>query len=210
MANDKAAIELSLSSLELLVAGTVKKPSTGNHAVKIELQWPRIGIQSRSYTKVFKLVGNECKIKADDWVGGILLKENVTGRFALKISVSPALSDAEVDELAAKIAKTLGGELADIIEDGLGGMLGKVAAVPVDYLATLAGKAEARPVATATIVLDTSEFSETGGRVLTLPLTSPGKLAKTRRTATGKRNVKQTVLKAGDPNGVAVLAMKTL
>ena len=67
MANDKAAIELSLSSLELLVAGSVKKPSTGNHAVKIELQWPRIGIQSRSYTKVFKLVGNECKIKADDW-----------------------------------------------------------------------------------------------------------------------------------------------
>lgn len=210
MASDKAVIELSLSSLELLVAGTVKKPAAANHAVTIELLWPRIGIQSRSYSKVFKLSGNECKIDAGDWAGGILLKENVAGRFGLKISVSKALSDAEVDEIAAKIAKTLGGELADMIEDGLGGLLGKIAAVPVDYLATLAGKSEARPVATATIVLDTAELAEAGGRVLTLPLTSPGNFMKTRKTATGKRDVKQTFLKAGEPNGSVVFSLKTL
>ena len=209
-AKDKAAIQLGLRSLELSFAGPVARSATANHTVTVELVWPRIGIATRSHTRVVKLAGNSLVVSPDDWIGSILLKENVTGKFAIKISISQALTDPEVDELMRKVAKKTVSLIADAVEDGVGGSIGKVAAIPIDYLAALVGSSKWRPVAEVTALLNTIEFTETGGCVLTLPLQCPGKFTKTRKSSAGKRDVQQTIIKAGDPNGTAVLFLETL
>ena len=87
-------IEVAIGSLRLLVAGSVKMPSESRHAVTAELVWPRNGTPSKRYTRIVRLHQNACEFKASDWADAILFKDAVEGRFALKLTVSQALSDS--------------------------------------------------------------------------------------------------------------------
>lgn len=199
-------IEVAIGSLRLLVAGSVTKPSESRNAVTAELVWPRNGTPAKRYTRIVTLRRNFCEFKASDWADAILFKDAVEGRFALKLTVSQALSDSAAEKLLRVIAKAAASEAADKAEDLVPGDLDKIFAAPIDFLASaLAGEGRL-PAAEGLLVLDAADLPE-DGTVLTLPLTSPGGLTRTRSASTGKGRRRVEVIGKGDPNGAAALTV---
>lgn len=199
-------IEVAVGSLRLLVAGSVKMPSESRHAVTAELVWPRKGTPVKRYTRILALRKNACEFTASDWADAILFKDAVEGRFALRLAVSQALSDSAAEKLLRVIAKAAAGEAADKAEGLVPGDLDKIFAAPIDFLASaLAGEARL-PTAEGMLVLDAGDLPE-GGTVLTLPLTSPGGITRTRSASTGKGRRRVEVIGKGDPNGEAALTV---
>lgn len=199
-------IEATISSIRLLVAGSVKKPSKSRHVVTVELIWPRIGTAVKRYTRIVELRENVCEFTADDWADAILFKDSVEGRFVLKLTISQALSDSVAEKLLRALAKAAASEAADKAEDLVPGDLDKIFAAPIDFIASVVSGEERVPVAEGRLVLDAELFRE-GGIVLTLPLTSPGGITETRTASTGKGRRRVTVIGKGDSNGEAALAV---
>jgi hypothetical protein len=199
-------IEVAIGSLRLLVAGSVTKPSESRHAVTAELVWPRNGTPAKRYTRIVTLRRNFCEFKASDWADAILFKDAVEGRFALKLTVSQALSDSAAEKLLRVIAKAAASEAADKAEDLVPGDLDKIFAAPIDFLASALAGEERLPAAEGLLVLDAGDLPE-DGTVLTLPLTSPGGLTRTRSASTGKGRRRVEVIGKGDPNGAAALTV---
>ena len=208
-ASTKENIELCLQSLTLLVAGVAKIPSASNHTVTAELIWPRNGIPSKAYARVFTLHANQCAFTEAAWYDSVMCKESVDGRFALKITVSQALTDSVVAKLLRAIAKAAASTAADAIEDGVVDPLGKIASAPVDYLATLIADYTGEPVAEAVVTLDAADFAG-GGKVLTLPLVCATTLKKDAPSIGKAPAPRKTVIKKGDPNGAVVLSIKVV
>lgn len=205
----KRDVEMCLQSLSLLVGGPAKKPAESNHAITIELIWPRIGIQKKSYMRLVKLHGNQCAFTAADWFESILLKETVGGRFAIKATISQALSDSAVERLLRAVAKAAASSVADVVEDELGDPVGKVASSPFDYLAALMSDGAAASVAQGVITLESSDIAA-GGRVLTLPLECPARITQASRSTLRRNTVRTTLIEKGDPNGMVSLSIKAV
>ncbi|MGI5869683.1 MAG: hypothetical protein ACOX9C_09615 [Kiritimatiellia bacterium] len=199
-------IEVAIGSLRLLVAGSVAKPSTSQHAVTAELIWPRNGMPSKRYARIVTLRKNVCEFKADDWIDAILFKDAVEGRFALRLTISQALSDSVAEKLLRVIAKAAAAEAADKAEDLVPKDIDKIFAAPIDFLASALAGEERPPVAEGLIVLDAGSLPASG-TVLTLPLTSPSRLTRTRSAPTGKGRKRVEVIGKGDPNGEAALTV---
>lgn len=208
-ASTKENIELCLQSLTLLVSGGAKTLSESNHTVTIELVWPRNGIASKTYARVFTLNGNQCSFTESDWYDSVMCKESVDGRFALKVSVSQALTDSVIAKLIRVITKAAASTAADVVEDGVAAPLGKIAAAPVDYLATLIADYTGEPIAEAVVTLDAADFAD-GGKVLTLPLVCPTTLKKDTPSMGKAPAPRKTIIKNGDPNGTVVLSIKAV
>lgn len=205
----KCDVEMCIQSMALRVGGPGKKPAESNHAVTVELIWPRNGIQKKSYTRLVKLQGNACAFTDADWVESILLKETVSGRFAIKATVSQALSDSAVEKLLRAVAKSAASSVADVVEDQAGDVVGKVAASPFDFLAALMADGAASTVAQAVVTLNSSDIPE-GGRVLTLPLESPARVTQASVSTLRRNSVRSTLIKKGDLNGTVSLSIKAV
>jgi hypothetical protein len=156
-----------------------------------------------------KLQGNACAFTDADWVESILLKETVSGRFAIKATVSQALSDSAVEKLLRAVAKSAASSAADVVEDEFGKPVGKVASSPFDFLATLMADGAAAPVAQGVITLDASGIAA-GGRVLTLPLECPARVTQASSSALRRNGVRGTLIKKGDPNGTVSLSIQAV
>ncbi len=202
-------IEITLQSLELLVTGPTRIPAESNHAITVELLWPRSGTQSKAYSRLVRLHDGKCAFTDADWHESILLKDAVVGRFALKVTVSRALSDTAVEKLLRSMAKAAASSVADALAASVDKPLGKTLAAPVDYIASVFAGEAVQPIAESIIALE-PEFVSAGGGVLTLPLSCPARVTKAAAPVGKIRKPPKRVIGKGDPNGTAVLSIKLI
>ena len=211
MALTKRTLEITLQSLTVPVtgAGLLEKTS---HLLTAELIWPRVGIAQKATSQPCQLTNGEADFENTHWGNRILFKENVEGKFALRISLTEVLDDEELEKFLRAFSGAALGFGADMLAP-LYPPFGKLAAAPIDYLAK---DIEKYPGPTrlveGLVELDANDFTENSEQPLTIRLVTARSILKsvTRRVAGRTRHEKKTVLSKGEPNGDITLFIRTL
>lgn len=208
MAVKKRDIEVTIQSLSLERAGSIKVPSESRHAVTVDLIWPRTTVSVKRFTRVVTLKKNVCQFEGlQDWADSILFKGTVEGRFAIRVMVSRPLIDSIAEKLLRGIMKAAAGEVADRVEGFVPKDLDKIFSSPIDAVGTLIAGEEQVPLAEATRVMDAGEIPAMG-QVVEFPLVSSCNLTESRTRPNGKGDRNVTLLKKGAPNGILRLAFE--
>jgi len=211
MALTKRTLEITLQALHVPVtgAGLLEKTS---HLLSAELIWPRVGIAQKATSQPCQLEKGQSDFENIHWGNRILFKENVEGKFALRIALTEVLDDEELEKFLRAFSGTALGFGADVLAP-LYPPFGKLVAAPIDYLAKDIQKYPGPTrLVEGLVELDASDFPENSEESLTIRLVTARSLLKsvTRRVAGRTRHEKKTLLPKGDPNGEVTLLIRTL
>ncbi|MCL1856812.1 MAG: hypothetical protein FWF84_04115 [Kiritimatiellaeota bacterium] len=182
-----------------------------SHALMADLIWPRGAIAKKSSAQPCRLRQGAL---AEDvpWGERILFKEDVEGRFALRVSVSEATDGEALEEFLRSVAGTLIAATGELYAAELpGAPLRKMARAPVDYLAKQVGKMSAgKAMAEGMVDLAPKDISD--GMRLTLPLKASATVYMTKKKMKRGRmeSSKEAVVKKGDPCGEVTLMVEVL
>lgn len=212
MAQMKRELEISLSQVNVPVTGSGLVRST-SHLLTADLVWPRTGVSRKSSAQSCRLKDGRADFESANWGLKVLFKENVAGRFALKVTLTEVLDDEEIEKIlraAAGAAIAFGADAAA----AFWAPFGKIAAAPLDAIAKHVAK---YPGATLLVEgmaeLDASDFPASGGeRLLTVQMNSARRLVRVSRRTVNKqpRVTRKVILEKGVPNGEVTLSVRSL
>ncbi len=212
MAQAKRELEILLSQAQITVTGSGLIRDT-SHILTAELIWPRTGVPRKSASQPCNLKDGQADFESVNWGLKVLFKENVAGRFALRLTLTEILDDEEIEKIlrsAAGAAIAFGADAAATLWPPFG----KIAAAPLDAVATNIAKYPGASLLVEGVAeLDASDFSASGGeRLLSVQMKSARRLMRvSRRTANKQTRVSRKVLlEKGAPNGDITLSVKSL
>lgn len=211
MALAKRTLEISVQEITVPVTGAGLLDKT-SHLLSAELIWPRVGIAQKAAAQPCQLEKGHADFEKVNWGHRILFKENVEGKFALRIALTEVLDDEELEKFLRSFSGAALAFGADMLAP-LYPPFGKLLAAPIDYIAK---DIEKYPGPTrlveGLVELDASDFPENGEQPLTLRLLTAKALTQslTRRVAGRTRHEKKTILSKGEPNGDITLLIRTL
>jgi hypothetical protein len=212
MAQVKRELEIVLNQAHIPVTGTGMLRNT-SHLLTAELIWPRTGVARKSTGQPCALKSGKADFESVNWGLKALFKENVTGRFALGLTLTEALDDEEIE----KILRTAAGAAIAFGADAAAALwppFGKIAAAPLDAIAKSVAKYPgATLLAEGMAELDAADFPTSGGeRLLTVRMRAARRLVRViRRTSNKQTQVSRKVLlEKGAPNGDITLSIKSL
>lgn len=212
MAQVKRELEIVLSQAHIPVTGSglIRNSS---HLLTAELLWPRTGVARKSSVQPCGLKQGLADFENVNWGLKALFKETVTGRFALRLSLTEALDDEEIEKFLRSAAGAAIAFGADAVT-ALWQPFGKIAAAPLDAVAKSVAKYPgATLLAEGLAELDASDFPASGGeRLLTVRMRAARRLVRvSRRTSSKQTRVSRKVLlDKGAPNGDIALSVKSL
>ncbi len=212
MAQLKRELEMSLSHVHIPVTGSGIARNT-SHLLTAELIWPRTGVASKSSGQSCHLKKGFADFERANWGLKVLFKENVTGRFGLKLTLSEALDDEELEKIlraAAGAAIAFGADAAAAFWPPFG----KIAAAPLDSIAKNVAKYPGATLLVEGIAeLDASDFPASGGeRLLTVQMKSARRLVHVSRKTVNKqpRVSRKVLIDKGVTNGEVALSVRSL
>lgn len=211
MALTKRTLEISIQEITVPVTGAGLLDKT-SHLLSAELIWPRVGVAQKAASQPCQLEKGQADFSGAHWGNRILFKENVEGKFALRIALTEVLDDEELEKFLRSFSGTALAFGADMLAP-LYPPFGRLAAAPVDYLAK---EVKEYPGPTrlveGLVELDAADFPENSEQPLTIRLVAAKALMKslTRRVAGRTRHEKKTILSKGDANGDITLLLRTL
>jgi hypothetical protein len=211
MALTKRALEITIQAIHVPVTGAGLLDTT-SHLLSAELIWPRVGIPQKAASQPCQLAKGEADFEKIHWGNRILFKEQVEGKFALRIALTEVLDDEEFEKFLRSFSGAALGFGADVLAP-LYPPFGKLAAAPIDYLAK---DIEKYPGPTRLVEglaeLDAGDFAENSEQTLTIRFATARSIlqAVTRRVAGRTRHEKKTLLPKGEPNGDVTLLIRTL
>ena len=211
MALAKRTLEISVQAIAVPITGAGLLDKTA-HLLSAELIWPRVGIAQKAAAQPCQLEKGYSDFEKVNWGHRILFKENVEGKFALRIALTEVLDDEELEKFLRSFSGAALAYGADMLAP-LYPPFGKLLAAPIDYIAK---DIEKYPGPTrlveGLVELDASDFPENSEQPLTLRLLTAKALTQslTRRVAGRTRHVKKTILSKGEPNGDITLLIRTL
>lgn len=213
MAQTRRELEITLDQILIPVTGAGRVATT-SHLLMAELLWPRTGVPRRSASQPCSLVKGQADCDILNWGRRILFKEQVVGRFAIRLTLTEALEDEAIEKMLrimTGMALTVGAELAERL---LLPPLGRIAAAPVTaFSKDLARYPGPAPLAEGLAELDAADFPLSGGeRRLILRMTAARRLARpVKRTAGGRSDItRKTLLAQGAANGEIALRIRSL
>ena len=211
MALTKRTLEITLQTIHVPMTGAGLLDTT-SHLLSAELIWPRVGIAQKATSQPCQLQKGEADFENIHWGNRILFKENVEGKFALRITLTEVLDDEELEKFLRAFSGAALGFGADVLAP-LYPPFGKLVAAPIDYLAK---DIEKYPGPTrlveGLVELDAADFPENSEESLTIRLVTTRSIlqAVTRRVAGRTRHEKKTLLAKGEPNGDVTLLIRVL
>jgi hypothetical protein len=214
MALTKRTLEISIQAITVPVtgAGLLKETS---HLLTAELIWPRVGIAQKASSLPCQLQKGEADFESAHWGNRILFKENVEGKFALRIALTEVLDDEELEKILRVFSGTALAFGADMLAP-LYPPFGRLVAAPVDALAKDIKKYPGPTrLVEGLVELDAADFPENpenSEQPLTIRLVAAKTIMKslTRRVAGHTRHVKKTLLSKGEPNGDITLVFRSI
>lgn len=211
MALAKRTLEISVQEITVPVTGAGVLDKT-SHLLSAELIWPRVGIAQKAAAQPCQLEKGYSDFEKIHWGNRILFKENVEGKFALRIALTEVLDDEELEKFLRSFSGAALAFGADMLAP-LYPPFGKLLAAPIDYIAK---DIEKYPGPTrlveGVVELDAADFLENAEQPLTIGLVTAHAVTQslTRRVAGRTRHVKKTILSKGDSNGDITLLIRTL
>lgn len=207
----KRTLEISVQEINVPVngAGLMDKSS---HLLSAELIWPRVGIPQKAASQPCRLEKGYADFEKVNWGNRILFKENVEGKFALRISLTEVLDDEELEKFLRSFSGAALAFGADMLAP-LYPPFGKLVSAPIDYLAK---DIEKYPGPTrlveGLVELEATDFLENAEQSLTIRLMTSQSITQsvTRRVAGRVRHEKKSILSKGEPNGDITLLIRTL
>jgi len=207
----KRTLEISVQEINVPVngAGLLDKSS---HLLSAELIWPRVGIAQKAASQPCRLEKGHADFEKVNWGNRILFKENVEGKFALRISLTEVLDDEELEKFLRSFSGAALAFGADMLAP-LYPPFGKLVSAPIDYLAK---DIEKYPGPTrlveGLVELEAADFLENAEQSLTIRLMTSQSITQsvTRRVAGRVRHEKKSILSKGEPNGDITLLIRTL
>ena len=177
--------------------------------VTVSLLWPRPLVASRVAVQTHAFHKDGLDLSTVDWSESALFKENVEGPYGVVVQISDSMTSQQVARLAGAIGSAVfraaGSEAARV---AVGPGLTALARFPFNFLAgeiSNLGK-DAGVVAAGRVTL----VPEDKVRLVEIPLQVPEDVVQVRRSTRGgrSRTRRETIHKAGDPAGVAKLALQ--
>lgn len=211
MALAKRTLEISVQEINVPVTGSGLLDKS-SHLLSAELIWPRVGIAQKASSQPCQLQKGSADFAKANWGNRILFKENVEGKFALRVSLTEVLDDEELEKFLRSFSGASLAFGADMLAP-LYPPFGKLIAAPIDYIAK---DIEKYPGPTrlveGLVELDAADFLENADTPLTIRFvtTQSITLSVTRRVAGRIRHEKKPVLSQGEPNGDITLLIRTL
>jgi hypothetical protein len=207
----KRTLEISVQEINVPVnsAGLMDKSS---HLLSAELIWPRVGIAQKAASQPCRLEKGHADFEKVNWGNRILFKENVEGKFALRISLTEVLDDEELEKFLRSFSGAAIAFGADMLAP-LYPPFGKLVSAPIDYLAK---DIEKYPGPTRLVEglaeLEAADFLENTEQSLTIRLMTSQSITQsvTRRVAGRVRHEKKSILSKGEPNGDITLLIRAL
>ncbi|MDD4101210.1 MAG: hypothetical protein PHU80_01085, partial [Kiritimatiellae bacterium] len=98
MAQIKRELEINLSQINIPVTGSGLLRNS-SHLLSAELIWPRTGVARKSTSQPCRLREGQADFELENWGLKVLFKENVAGRFGLKLTITEALDDEEIEKI---------------------------------------------------------------------------------------------------------------
>lgn len=206
--------ELLLERVQIDVVGG-RKTRGSKHVLSASLTWPRPAIAERFAVKTLDFENNTADLSKSDWTARILFKETVQGPFGLEVSVTEPLSTGQAGEflkfMGLSILKLARAGAGDLAASPIGSGLIKL---PFEYLGKIASSSDKKPprlIGAGKVDLSADDKWKAGKLVrIEIPLTAPETIYKTVRSRKhGELSARRrTLLKAGQPNGTAVLSAR--
>lgn len=212
MAQVKRELEIVLSQAHIPVTGSglIRNSS---HLLTAELLWPRTGVARKSSVQPCGLKQGLADFENVNWGLKALFKENVAGRFALRLTLTEALDDEEIEKFLRSVAGAAIAFGADVAT-AMWPPFGKIAAAPLDAVAKNVAKYPgATLLAEGLAELDASDFPASGGeRLLSVQMKASRRLVRVSRRTVNKqpRVTRKVILEKGVPNGDITLSVKSL
>ena len=210
MAHVKREIEVCLEKIEIpLIEGKVLDHSS--HLVGLDLIWPRAIIACRSGEQSCRLERGFKDFSRENWGRRILVREDVEGMFAIRLSLSEDLGDEGIEKFFRFWGGMAIGMGAKAIESAVP-VAGKLVAAPIEY----AGNQIAKYPGPETEVeglgeFNSSEFLKDGTRLVTLQMFSARRIKRVVRKRLGKRTRSEIkiLMEKGVPNGTVTLRIRS-
>lgn len=206
----KSDIEIHFVSLALDKG--IGLPKHTSHALSIDLVCPRPTVSRKSSSRKVELSSGVCEPVSPPWTESVALKETVSGRFGIEVSLTEAISG----EMADYLVRTASGALVKVFAGMFGkafagGLLGDMADIPLETLA----KAIAKDKSPDTLARGVVDF-ESGARfprrtVVEVPLVAVSDVSrKVSRGARSSAPSSRKVFSKGERIGTCLLALETL
>lgn len=206
----KSDIEIHFVSLALEKG--IGLPKLTNHVLSIDLVCPRPTVSRKSSSRSITLTSGSCEPISPAWTESVALKETVSGRFGIEVSLTEAISG----EMADYIVRTASGALVKVFAGMFGkafagGLLGDVADIPLETLAKALAK-DKSPSVLARGVIDLDSGARFPQRtVVEVPLMAADDVRrKVSRGARSSAPTSRKVFSKGERIGSCVLALETL
>lgn len=209
----RSVVEVLLDRIELAERGEDARRAS-RHLVLATLVWPRPMIAERTAMKNLEFNADGADLADKGWIDRVFFKETVEGPFGIKVDVTDAVTDSQVAAflrvMASSALKLVGDELAGLSAAPL---VSGLVTVPFRHggkLMAATGNKTARVIAAGNIDIGATRVAEGRSAVIKVPLVAPVRIDRvTRATARGSvRARRRTLLKKGEPNGVAILKVR--
>lgn len=106
--NSKSDIEVHFISVALDKG--IGLPKSTRHILSVNLVCPRPTVAQKSSSRTVELSNGSCEPPSPAWTDSIALKESVSGRFGIEVTVSEAVPD----EMADYLTRTAAGALVKV------------------------------------------------------------------------------------------------
>lgn len=150
----KSDLEIHFVSVTLDKA--IGLPKETRHVLGVNLVCPRPTVAQKSSSRTVTLSSGLCEPTSPAWTDSIALKESVSGRFGIEVTLSEAVSD----EIADYLARTAAGALIKVFAAQFGAVF---AGLNLDDIAEIApatlAKALPRDRAPATLARGVADFA---------------------------------------------------
>ncbi len=213
MEMQKRKIEITLEDIRLDATG--RDAAKTSHALTVLLLWPRMAIARKTAAATLELQKGCWQAQGQPWSRRILFKETVQGRFALGLSLSDALSNAEVDAFMGALAGHWLKLAAEQVEDlATATPAVNFASFPLGYLAkAISGRKGTKPLVEGCLDLDAAPLPDTGASVRwEMNLVAPAGIYRMTRRRTGRttRTIPKEILPEGGAAGRAAFRVHML
>lgn len=211
MALAKRTLEITVRQIQVPVTGAGLLDTT-SHLLSAELLWPRVGIAQKAASQPCQLQKGKSDLEQAHWGNRILFKENVEGKFAMRVALTEVLDDEELEKFLRSFSGAALAFGADMVAP-LYPPFGRLIAAPMDAIAK---DIEKYPGPTrlveGLVELDASDFPEEGEQPLSIRLTTAQAITQsiTRRVAGRVRHEKRSLLGKGEPNGHITLLIRSI
>ena len=147
----------------------------------------------------------------ENWGRKILVRDDVEGMFAIRLSISEDLGDEQLEKFMRFWGGVMIGATAKAVENTVP-VAGKVAAAPVEYVGNQIAKYPGpRTEVEGLGEFNIAEFKKDGSRLVTLQMFSARKIKKVIRRRSGNQTRSETkiLMEKGIPNGSVTLRIRT-